>query len=230
VAQVIKPIAARAKVLHVGICSDTTVADGKFNFINYLTAEQGVLRYEKEFRRRYPAKTGLAIISQNEAGFQRIKTLLEKTDLKLVFSEQFNQGEKDFRSLLLRLKQKKPKVLLLLGLSPEIELIAEQALVLGIQVEFTSIESFGLSNRPAAFEGGWFVDSEAPSEEMARNYQERFGVSITPGVWQSYRTILMLVAGELVQKSVDGVVAAEPSLKEIKAGKLERINFERSEK
>jgi ABC-type branched-subunit amino acid transport system substrate-binding protein len=45
VGAILKPLAVKAQVLHIGICSDPDVADGRFSFVNYLTAEQGVKRY-----------------------------------------------------------------------------------------------------------------------------------------------------------------------------------------
>ena len=45
------------------------VANGKYNFINYLTARQGVTKFLKELNKRYPDGVKLAIFSLNEAGF-----------------------------------------------------------------------------------------------------------------------------------------------------------------
>lgn len=145
VGSILKPLARRAKILHVGICSDPEVADGEFSFINYLTAEQAVTRYVEQFLGSMGFNKSLAIIQVNEAGFARIVDEMKRqirADLRIVDVQTFNKGDADFRSLLLRAVRARPDALLLLGLSPEIEMLARQARSLGISAPLTSIEGF----------------------------------------------------------------------------------------
>ncbi len=249
VGSLLRPVANQSKILHIGICSEPEVADGSFSFVNYLTAEQGVAKFLEYYKVAMGARKSLAIFSLNESGFMRIARALEASsgsEVKLVATEAFDKGTTDFRSVLLRVSRKRPDALLILGLSPEIELLAKQARALGITAPFVSIEGFGLANDKSPFEGGWFVDSAVPNEEFRNKFQRRYGRIVTPGVGHSYDTVRMLahafqaethsdaierfraisnfigVTGKLTVQS-NGVIWSEASLKVIKNGKPELI-------
>lgn len=193
---ILKPMAAHAKVLHVGICSDPAVADGRFSFVNYLTAEQGAQRYLAHFRVAIGASKSVVILQSNEAGFERISAELQrraKGDPRVVGVHTFNSGSADFRALLLRVKRVAPDAIVLLGVSPDIELLARQARALGVSAALTSIEGFGLAVDRRAFAGGWFVDSAEPSADFQLRYRAKFGRQVTPGVGHAYDTVQMIV-------------------------------------
>jgi branched-chain amino acid transport system substrate-binding protein len=251
VGAVLKPLAAKAQVLHIGICSDPDVADGRFSFVNYLTAEQGVKRYLEHFRASVGVNKSLAVVQLNEAGFERIVKELQRSidsNPRIVDLQTFNRGSSDFRSLLLRVGKTKPDALLLLGLSPEIELLARQARTLRISTPLTSIESFGLANDKSSFEGAWFIDSAVPSQEFQGRYAATYGSQVTPGVGHAYDTVRMVyssfvrgestarlaerfrsisdfpgVVGRLQVRS-QGVVWSEASVKKILGGEVSGVS------
>jgi branched-chain amino acid transport system substrate-binding protein len=195
VGKVLQPIAASASVIHIGICSDSDVGDGKNSFINYFTAEQGVAKFVEKFSRELPQRT-LGVFALNEAGFEKILQELKRQaagKIQLVRIETYNSGSNDFRSQLMRMKGSRPDSLLLLGLSPEIELIARQARALQLSIPLTSIESFGLATDKSPFEGQWFVDSAEPSEEFQRKYRVKYGREVTPGAGHAYDSVMLLV-------------------------------------
>jgi len=195
VGKLLKPLASNAKVINVGICSDTDVADGQFSYINYLTSEQGVSKYLDYFSRYFPAGHSLGVFSMNEAGFQRIVGQLVKSApgrVEIRFIENFDKGISDFRSILLRAGRRKAYVFLVLGLSPEIELLARQAGNLRMNNPITSIEAFGLASDKSAFEGAWFIDSAVPTREFRERFRKAYGREVTPGVGHSYDTIMLL--------------------------------------
>ncbi len=251
VGTLLRPVANQARILHIGICSEPEVADGNFSFVNYLTAEQGVAKFLEYYKVAVGSQRSLAIFSLNEAGFVRIIRALEArsgNEVRLVATETFDKGTVDFRSLLIRTTSKKPEAFLILGLSPEIEILARQARSLGIAVPFVSIEGFGLANDKSPFEGGWFVDSAVPHEEFRERFQQRYGRVVTPGVGHSYDTIRMLayafradtrsdaiqrfrtisgfegVTGKL-NVQPNGVIWSGASLKMIKNGRPELIRY-----
>jgi ABC-type branched-subunit amino acid transport system substrate-binding protein len=166
-----------------------------YSFVNYLTAEQGVAKFLEHYRRAVGTEKALAIFSAHESGFIRIVRALEQrpsSDVKVVAVEFFEKGTTDFRSMILRVSKKKPGAFLILGLSPEIELLAKQVRALGFTVPFTSIEAFGLANDKSPFEGGWFVDSATPHKEFRDKFQRRYHRTVTPGVGHAYDTLQML--------------------------------------
>jgi branched-chain amino acid transport system substrate-binding protein len=215
VGRILKPIAAAASVVHIGICSDTEVADGVNSFINYLTAEQGAAKFVEYFSYVRP-QGSLAIFSHSEAGFERIHQEVARQSLgkfKLSRVERYNSGWTDFRAQLLRLKASRPDAILLLGLSPEIELIAKQARVLQLQMPLTSIEGFGLAADKSLFEGQWFIDSATPNDEFQGRFRARFGREVTPGVGHSYDSVMLLA--EAARERTDRRLSLAQALREI---------------
>jgi len=247
VGKILKPLAQRASIVNIAICSDTEVADGTHSFINYLTAEQGVAKFIEHFNRALPKKS-LGILSLNESGFDRIINELERQaagQIAISRIERYNRGTTDFRSLLIRMRRFKPDSLLLLGLSPEIELLARQARELGINIPLTSIESFGLAADKHAFEGSWFIDAAVPSDSFQERFLNRYGREVTAGVGHAYDSVMLLgeafKAGERSGASLsqaltkisdydgtignlsvkkDGVIWSEASVKEIRGGRM----------
>ena len=195
VSKVLKPMADKAKIINIGICSDTEVADGRYSFVNYLTAEQGASKYVEYFLSEHGPGKSVGIYAMNEAGFQRIVeeiAIHAMGKIQIRFTERFDRGVSDFKPIILRNQSKSPDAILILGLSPEIELIARQARSLGIAAPLTSIESFGLSNDKTAFEGAWFVDSAVPDFAFRDRFQRTYGREVTPGVGHSYDSVLLL--------------------------------------
>ena len=196
VGELLNPMAEQAQVLNVGICSNTSVAKGKFNFINYLTASQGVEKFVNEMKRRYPKNPSLAVFSLNEAGFnfivEELKKQKTKHDISLASIETFEPKTTDFRSQILRSLSENPNALLILGLSPEIETLATQIRQLGKNVPLVSIEGFGLADNKEPFEGSWFVDAAVPNDSFRQRFMRTYGKDITAGVGHSYDTVLMI--------------------------------------
>lgn len=250
VGKVLKPMAEKARVLSIGICSDSDAADGRYSFINYLTAEQGTAKYIEHFSRVFGAHASLGVFMLNEAGFQRIGAELQRKAggaLEVRFVESFDKGTTDFRPLLLKVKAARPDALLVLGLSPEIETLVRQARSLGLMLPVTSIEGFGLASDKRPFEGAWFVDSAAPAAPFRDRFAAVYGRDLTPGVGHAYDSVMLIahafagaphraafserfrriggfpgIVGRLRVRP-DGVIWSEASLKVIKNGKAQEL-------
>lgn len=195
VGKLLKPMTEKAHVINIGICSDTEVADGNYSFVNYLTAEQGAAKYVDYFASTFGSGASVGIFSMNEAGFKKIVdevTTQARDAIDIRFIEYFDKGVSDFKPILLRNKSKRPDAFLILGLSPEIELIARQLRSFGNTVPLTSIEGFGLSSEKSAFEGAWFVDSAIPDSAFRDRFERTYRREVGPGVGHSYDSVLLL--------------------------------------
>lgn len=257
VGMLLNPMAERAKVINFGICSNTEVAKGRFNFLNYLTAKQGVQKFIKEINARYPKGLKLAVFAMNESGFSFIvEELIAKVKYSNIVVSSVNTYEPkttDFRSQIIKASHETPEAVLILGLSPEIEIIAKQLKELGKSLPLVSIESFGLAENKTVFEGQWFVVAAVPSKEFQARFQKQYNRNITAGCGHAYDTLMLLAhayesigdgknkpatgkvveflhkidnyPGVLGQTSVDeeGIVYTEPSVKFILNGEVENV-------
>lgn len=195
VAKVVRAISEPKKVISIGICSDLDAADGQYGFINYLTAEQGVTRYLRHLAQRGSPIPTVGIVALNEAGFVRIvDTLrqLSKDSIKIAFLESFNRGTTDFRSLVLKIRSHNPTTLLLLGLSPELEILNKQLRESKVSASISSIEAIGLLKDKSSFNDAWYVDAAEPPVEFRERFKERFGREVTPGLGHAYDSVMLL--------------------------------------
>ena len=196
----INPIAEKAKVLNFGLCSNVNVADGTYNFTNYITTEEGARSFLQELARRGPGSkaksTKLGVFSLNEEGFNQILEQVEAqsagTTVDIIFKETFEPQTRDFRSQIMRSVTKEPDTLLVLGLSPEIETLAKQLEQLQKTVPLASIEAFGLAENKSAFNGAWYIDAAAPSEVFQKRFKSSYGREITAAAAHAYDTVMVI--------------------------------------
>lgn len=195
VAQVIKPIVAKANLIQIGICSDSTVPDGRYNFINYLTKEEAVDLYLQHFKWLYSDNQTLGLFVQNEAGFvalaDQLKLKAKEAKLKIKFIETFNGGDLDFKSSTLRSLKMKPDVLLLMGLSPSLEALVRQVRLQDKAIPLSSIEAFALIKDNSLLKGAWYVDAGGVNFEFEKKYKNAYGNRITPGVFHAYNSVFL---------------------------------------
>ena len=193
----VNPLAEKAKVLNFGLCSNVDVAKGKFNFTNYITTAEGAKAFLQEMKRREPKGSKLALVSLNEEGFNQIIEQVQaqspKTNTSIVGYETFQPQTRDFRSQLLRIGNRKPDSILLLGLSPEIETFAKQMRDLRYEIPLVSIEAFGLAERKEAFNGSWYVDAASPSDEFQNRFEKIYKKPLTAATGHAYDTIKIIV-------------------------------------
>lgn len=195
----IHPIAERAQVLNFGLCSNTNVAGGEFNFTNYITTDEGARAFLQRLTSGKQGRSRLGIFSLNEEGFnqiaQQVKAQSADKPVDILFVESFEPKTADFRPLILRAFRRTPQTLLILGLSPEIETLAHQLHELNKDAELTSIEAFGLAQQKQVFDGSWYIDPAAPSDEFEERFRKNYGHEYTPPAPFAYDTVAIIVKG-----------------------------------
>jgi len=196
VGKLINPLAEKSKTIHIGICSDIEVARGEYNFTHYITAEQGVDKFVERaitIKKTKPLKIG--ILTANEAGFVSLVDRLKQkiADIRINHIEQFDPNERDLKTVVLRTISKKPDILLLLALSPQLEIIARQLKEFNSKIQLASIEAFGLAADKSLFKGSWYVDAASPDKKFTDRYLNRFNTSVTPGVGHAYDTVRLMM-------------------------------------
>ena len=193
----INPIAEKAGVINIGLCSNVNVADGNLNFTNYITTSEGAEYYLNELLQKANGKAvRLGIFALNEEGFgqilEQVQLQSKEKPVDIVFVERFEPQTRDFRSQLSRAMRKEPETLLILGLSPEIETLVTQLRQLNLEVPLASIEAFGLAENKSVFDGAWYIDAAAASFDFEKRFEKSYGRSLTAAAAHAYDSVMIV--------------------------------------
>lgn len=208
----INAIAEKSQVTQFALASDPSAAEGNYNYIHWTPAfSEGQLLASELVKRKYKR---VAIIDTNHPGplavTSAVKDALKNTDVEIVSYNVVNMGEKDFRTIINKIKQSKPDIIVLELFSPEIELAARQLKEQGVKIDTTSVETFEWSASPELFEGMWFVsDSIVP--QFRQKYKSVYGEDPQSGSSYVYDLVSMMIT--LQEKQSKPIAPAElPSL------------------
>lgn len=194
---VVTPLAEENKVIHFGIASDANIAKGIFNFIHWTPPDEEVRVWVKEAQNRGIKK--VAVFSVQQQGELAIAEELKKQGpafgVEVVDEQIFPAGEKDFRTMLIKARQAKPDIFMLLAFSPEIDILYKQMKEMGVKEPVTSIEAFELTDDPAQFEGNWYVNGADFSGKFQSNFEKKYGKMPILGTANAYDILKLMVEG-----------------------------------
>ncbi|HLD12444.1 MAG TPA: ABC transporter substrate-binding protein [Candidatus Nanoarchaeia archaeon] len=194
---IVAALAQENKIIHFGIASDPAVAKGDYNFIHWTPPEEENPAFIQELQRRN-IKT-FAVLEMNHpwinAAMPDLKKRLQGTGITLTSEQVYNSGDRDFKTLILKAEKTKPEIYLLMGFTPEIEIIAKQMKELGIKTPLTSIESFELTEQPELFEGYWYIQAADPTAAFLEDYDAKYGEAPKLGGPNAYDIFNMIVQG-----------------------------------
>lgn len=194
---VVNPLAEKNKIIHFGVASDPHVADGNFNFNHWTPPAEEVRALVAELKKRNITK--IAIVTPNQAGMKAItdelKNQVKDTNIQVVNEQIHNIGDKDFRSLITKLNEGKPELVVLTSYSPELEILAKQMKDIGFKTPLTSIEGFDQTSEPALFDGYWYASASDPTGEFTKMFSEKTGANVAFGTGNAYDIISLLVTG-----------------------------------
>jgi ABC-type branched-subunit amino acid transport system substrate-binding protein len=158
--------------------------------------QQTLLMVMPKLARQNQPPVRLGIFSLNEAGFNQIVSELQRhiagKAIQLQFTEFFEPGTRDFRSQVSRSLRLDVDALLILGLSPEIEILARQLKSLRKRAPISSIEAIGLAENKSDFNGAWFIDAAAPTTEFEERFRKSYGREVSPGAAHAYDTVQLI--------------------------------------
>lgn len=244
----ISPIAEAQHVVHInGIASDPAVAQGTYNFVHWTPPFKEAELMKRELLERGFKK--VVLLETNQPGTIAVGDALEKilTDTpSLAARMRFNPGEKDFRTIISRVKEVQGDILLLIATSPELEILAKQVRQAGITIPLSSIESFEFTSTPALFEGLWYVNVADPTPEFVAQFTKRFGKAPAIGAANGYDVINLIDGAKHIEDkkslvdalysisrfkgavgevsiNADGFIVSEPTVRMIKNGVAETI-------
>ena len=200
----VSPIAETKKIPHFSLASDPTAAVGNYNYIHWTPPfNEGKLMAEEMIRRGYK---NVSIIDTNHPGTlavtAAVKQALEGSSVKVVSYDLTNVGDKDFRTIVSKIKRLNPDIVLLELFSPEIEMATKQMKELGLNAPVTSVEAFEWSDNLALFEGNWFVSDFRVTQDFVDQYSKEYGSNPKPGASYVYDLVMFIAKLQESSKQV----------------------------
>lgn len=248
----IAPIAEQNKIIHIGVAFDPKIAEGKYNFILFTTADTASKALLNELRNRNINNIGIYYLNNQGilAVYNAIKTYSQEYGVSIVAEEQFQPGERDFRSTITKVSSKNPEMNVLLSIPPELDILSKQLSDQGIRNQTTTIY-FETTQNKSLYEGLWSIGYAKISSEFEKEYVSTFNKEITFGVPNVYDAFNLLVKAYesstntkpksdyvaqylldvknnqgvlgLLNTDAQGIIDTPTSVKIIKNGKLESI-------
>lgn len=187
-------ICQKKRVPHLNVSSwEETQRIGDFNFNGTVCPADSAGLFAT--RALQEGIRNVAILHINSSGFNcgadRWTETLEKRGLRVVFREKFNAGERDFRTMIARLLNKKPDALIVLSLSTEGQLIFRQLRTMDKRIAFSgNIDEF---EDLAPFEGCWFPAPSPAQPDIVRRFKTKTGHDLPTTVMYSYDSVRALI-------------------------------------
>ena len=173
---------------HISIANDSKVAHGEYNFVHWTPLDEQAKLFIEELKRRNIKN--VAIIGENNdssiANIDAFKKYIAGTDIKIVWHENFNKGTSDFRTMITKLKESNPELIMLQAFSPALEVIAAQLKELKVATPVSSITNIGTAKDLKPFEGVWYVSGGQPSEDFNSKFKAGSGYDSTIGAHYGY--------------------------------------------
>ncbi len=193
---VIAPQARAHQILHVGLAVDPKIADAKFNFLHAVQVEAKVELFAKILQAMQAKRVAMLCLKQQATlKFEELaRKRLGELGIEIAESQFFNPGERDFRILLTRIREKKPDVFVPHGFSPEMEIILRQAKQLGLGLPITTSVSFDFMNDLSDAEGYFYVSECYTTDEFEKRMLAETGLPSAFAVPYTYDALCMLRA------------------------------------
>ena len=194
-ANVVKPLAEKNKILHFAIASDPKITDGVYNFNHWTPPKEEARALVEELVKRKIKKIG--ILTANQEGMLAITSEVEKqaeiSGISIINNQKFNIGEKDFRTLITKIKENLPEILIMTNYTPELEILGKQIKDAGIKIPMTSIEGFDQTTDQKLFNGYWYASASDPSNEFVSLFKTKFNKEPGFGTGNVYDIIKLII-------------------------------------
>ncbi len=175
---IISALATENNIIHFGITTVKSVAEGDNNFIHWTPPVEQARVLAGEFQKRNIRRVAIfksRALEDWSMYVQELRRIIKDTDIRIVTEQTFQAGRKDFRSMIAEARQKQPDIYVLLCSTPALEILAKQIREAGIKTPLTSIEAFEGTQEAALFEGYWYVSSAEPTAGFVNAYKQKYG-------------------------------------------------------
>jgi len=192
----IKSFAANSHIPHISVSSNSSIADGQYNFLNSVMPDEEALAWLHEAKLR-GVKT-IAILAQNQAGFNLMMGSINKfatsTGISIVYEEHFEPTVKDFNTDIAKARLTKPDLYLIGAYPPPLDIIGQELKNLGIG-NVAGIATFPTSAAPEIFNGLWYTDASLADVSFKDRFNAkfpdtRFNVRVVPYGYDSFNLLV----------------------------------------
>ena len=206
----------QAKVIHLGISSDTNFTQKEYNYTMApdATDESAVLL-------KYMQGQGyhkIALITANEMYAdlveENIAKLAEKYGMQITFNEKFTPGTgNDYRILLHKAVQTNPDIFLLEAFPPDIDILTKQLLEIAPEAKITSQYAFFISSYPELYKGRFCLNVGSKDEVFKKAFFQKYNRGLEQMSAAAYAQLsLMLDILQRKDSNLDTIVKENNSI------------------
>ncbi|MFZ5806492.1 MAG: ABC transporter substrate-binding protein [Verrucomicrobiota bacterium] len=187
-------LANQNKVIHFSTDLNPIEETGDFNFAIWASPKKLAECMASELQAKGAQKIAAFQVNDSlRVVGDALKESLANHHLDLVAFEVYNRGERDFRTLVEKVKQANPDMVVMMGAAPELDIITKQAFEMQMErSKFTSITAFDETGNKASFEGCWYV-SPSLTSQFASDYENKYKVPIIYDVPHAYDAVKLIV-------------------------------------
>lgn len=178
----VQPITEENSIILIGGSVSPSILSGKnYTLRIFYNLEQALDKFIEIINARQYEKIA-ALYQVGPAWEQQIQGL-EQRGMRFATKEAYNKDEKDFKTMLLKIKETKPDVIILLGYGSNFQLILKQIKELGMQnipllggLDFIDIPREDLKENSDLYENALFIAPEfsVSPNQKSMNFIERF--------------------------------------------------------
>ena len=179
VAFVLNPIAEKNKIIQLSFAADPRAATGEYNF-RISTGLKNIVDMTFAEMKKHKMKKFSTVVLTSDAGSVAVvdefkKLAKSNKDVKFVSSYAINPGDKNFDTMLQKIKMEKPDILVIEALTPESDLFLRAMKRNGVDIPVTGIWTLGSLKDKTLAEGMWYVDDAGATDDFMRDFERVIG-------------------------------------------------------
>ena len=198
-------------IVSFSIVPDISIANGKNSFTFYPTNDMFVSRAVSELNKgNY--KSIAMIVSNYVNAYEYARGIEEKYTLSDITKYLIQDGVRDFRSIIEKVKKQNHDLILMIVRMPESDILMKQFKDADINIPFLGVEYFGFSNHKKLYEGIPYIDSTTGEQAILDDIMQKLNINNEFGLMYGYdlANLIMKVYEELYNKN-----GAKPTYDEV---------------
>ncbi|MBO4746153.1 MAG: ABC transporter substrate-binding protein [Alphaproteobacteria bacterium] len=179
VAMVLNSVAEKNKIVQLSFAADPRVATGDYNF-RISTGLDNIINMTFDKMKAQKMKTFSTVALANDAASVAVidefkKSAAQNNDIKLLSSYSINAGDKNFDTILQKIKIKNPDILVFEALTPESDLFLRAMRKTKMNIPVTGIWTIASLKDKSLAEGMWYVDDAGATDKFMSEFKTVIG-------------------------------------------------------